>query len=155
MTPVLETILPGSDRKIKVLQERMRPIGSNPQVDCRRCRPLVQTTSRLEQRRPQNIIRSQSAITAHVGLPSPSGRAYDYDWCATKFGDIRAILKTMIDQRPRPAFTPRPVRHEWYIHVEWPDGRFEHIQHFQSESEAQRWIVEKSERWLRLRGFIL
>ena len=72
-----------------------------------------------------------------------------------KFGDLRAILKAMIDQRPRPTFTPRPVRDEWYIHVEWPDGRFEPIQHFQSESEAQHWIVENSERWLRVRGFIL
>jgi hypothetical protein len=72
-----------------------------------------------------------------------------------KRGDIRAILKAMIDQRPWPTFTPRPVRDEWYIHVEWPDGRFEPIQHFQSESEAQHWIVENSERWLRVRGFIL
>ena len=72
-----------------------------------------------------------------------------------KLDDIRAIPKAMTDQRPRPTFTPRPVRDEWYIHVEWPDGRFEPIQHFQSESEAQRWIVENSERWLRVRGFIL
>ena len=65
------------------------------------------------------------------------------------------MLNAMIDQRPWPTFTPRPVRDEWYIHVEWPDGRFEPIQHFQSESEAQNWIAENSERWLRVRGFIL
>ena len=40
----------------------------------------------------------------------------------------------------------------WYIELTWPDGRVEHIDSFQSESEIDDWISRKSDAWLKARG---
>ena len=37
----------------------------------------------------------------------------------------------------------------WYIELTWPDGRVEHIDSFQSESEIDDWISRKSDAWLK------
>jgi hypothetical protein len=37
----------------------------------------------------------------------------------------------------------------WYVHIEWPDGTFEHVGVFHTEAEAIRWIDTKSDMWLK------
>jgi hypothetical protein len=37
----------------------------------------------------------------------------------------------------------------WYVLLEWPNGRVRQVDGFQSELEAESWIKEESEIWLR------
>jgi hypothetical protein len=40
----------------------------------------------------------------------------------------------------------------WFVAATWPDGRFEEIQGFATESEANEWIAKKFQAWLDERG---
>ena len=44
------------------------------------------------------------------------------------------------------------VRHRggdgWYVAVTWPDGRFEEVDGFRSESDANGWVAESFLAWL-------
>jgi hypothetical protein len=46
------------------------------------------------------------------------------------------------DETPR--LEPRPL-----VHVVWPDGSFEQVGTFRTESEAHQWIDEKSDERLK------
>jgi hypothetical protein len=51
--------------------------------------------------------------------------------------------------------TPQPLDagHSWYVRALYPDGSEEHINGFQSESDAKEWIEGSlCKRWLRKRG---
>jgi len=39
----------------------------------------------------------------------------------------------------------------WYVRVSWRYGQVEHVSSFVSEQDAERWIKERSEEWLRNR----
>ena len=47
--------------------------------------------------------------------------------------------------------TPRELkdRSSWYVLLEWPNGRSRQIDGFRSEAEAETWIKEESEIWLK------
>jgi hypothetical protein len=36
----------------------------------------------------------------------------------------------------------------WHVDAEWPNGVTQHVDDFESDSEAQEWIAKKSEAWL-------
>ena len=44
------------------------------------------------------------------------------------------------------------IRHgghdNWYVAATWPDGRFEEIRGFKTESEANEWIAKEFQAWL-------
>jgi hypothetical protein len=44
------------------------------------------------------------------------------------------------------------IRHRdgenWFVAATWPDGRFEEIQGFKTESEANEWIAKEFQAWL-------
>jgi hypothetical protein len=80
-----------------------------------------------------------------------------------KFPDIEADSTCVgLDRRKRgvvanssskPAMKPFCLKDgsAWYIELTWPDGRVEHIDSFQSESEINDWISRKSDAWLKAR----
>jgi hypothetical protein len=55
--------------------------------------------------------------------------------------------------RERPTFTARQTtdRTEFCVLVEWPDGSKARISRFATFADAQRWIEQESDNWLRLR----
>jgi len=48
------------------------------------------------------------------------------------------------------------IRHRdgenWFVAATWPDGRFEEIQGFKTESEANEWIAKEFQAWLDEQG---
>ena len=40
----------------------------------------------------------------------------------------------------------------WFVAATWPDGKFEEIEGFKTESEANEWIAKKFQTWLDERG---
>jgi hypothetical protein len=52
---------------------------------------------------------------------------------------------------PDPVFEVRTLKSAsgWYVRVLWRYGQVEHISGFASPKEAQKWIEEKSQTWLR------
>ena len=54
----------------------------------------------------------------------------------------------------KPTFVARPnpvVGKKWCVELAWPAGGSEHVQDFDTESEAVAWIANKSDAWLRKR----
>jgi hypothetical protein len=45
------------------------------------------------------------------------------------------------------------IRHDmhdrWWVAAKWPDGRTENIKGFKSESEANEWIANELDSWLK------
>ena len=37
---------------------------------------------------------------------------------------------------------------DWFVAATWPDGTFEEIQGFKTESEANEWIAKEFQAWL-------
>jgi hypothetical protein len=58
---------------------------------------------------------------------------------------IEAIVK------PNPIFEARPLKSTpgWFVQVSWRYGLVEHVSGFATDQDAQKWIEEKSEAWLR------
>ncbi len=50
-------------------------------------------------------------------------------------------------------FTSKPLTSgkKWSVELAWPSGLAEHVQDFDSEPEADDWILRMSEHWLRKR----
>ena len=50
-----------------------------------------------------------------------------------------------------PIFEARPLKSAggWFVRVSWRHGQVEHVSGFISAHDAQKWIEEKSEAWLR------
>ena len=44
------------------------------------------------------------------------------------------------------------VRHrdgaDWYVAVTWPSGRFEEVDGFRTESDANGWVAQRFQSWL-------
>ena len=61
----------------------------------------------------------------------------------SKLGE--AILK------PDPIFEPRPLKSTpgLFVQVSWRYGLVGHVSGFATDQDAQKWIEEKSEAWLR------
>jgi hypothetical protein len=57
------------------------------------------------------------------------------------------------EQQCPPTFEARRLKSApgWYVRVSWRYGQVEHVSGFASADEAERWISEKSEGWLRNR----
>jgi hypothetical protein len=57
----------------------------------------------------------------------------------------------MDEPKPDPVIEARQLKTApgWYVRVTWRYGQAEHVSGFASEHEAQNWIKEKSEAWLR------
>jgi hypothetical protein len=57
----------------------------------------------------------------------------------------------MDEVKPDPVFEARRLKSApgWYVWVSWRYGQVEHVSGFASEHDAQQWIEEKSEAWLR------
>jgi hypothetical protein len=57
----------------------------------------------------------------------------------------------MASNEDSPSLEPRPLdgAEGWYVHICWPDGSFEQVGAFRTKSEADQWIVEKSDAWLK------
>jgi hypothetical protein len=55
----------------------------------------------------------------------------------------------MTDWNPNVSFQARRLARApgWYVRVEWPNGRCDHIPGFVTQHEAQRWIDQKGEAW--------
>jgi len=53
----------------------------------------------------------------------------------------------------KPEIRPRELKDGsgWYVLVQWGDRPSEQVGGFQSENEAQKWIIENSAGWLRAR----
>ena len=77
------------------------------------------------------VIWGMRAKFAIHGTRGPAQSHWYYLWLRLLrfYGEFTTCvqLKAKIDQGPRSTFTLRPVRDEWYIHAEWPDGRVEPI----------------------------
>lgn len=59
----------------------------------------------------------------------------------------------MGEAKPDPAFEARRLKSApgWYVRVTWRYGQVGHVSGFASERDAQNWIREKSDAWLRSR----
>jgi hypothetical protein len=53
----------------------------------------------------------------------------------------------------KPEMRPRELKDGsgWYVLVQWADRPSQQVGEFQSEEEAQQWIIENSADWLRTR----
>jgi len=60
----------------------------------------------------------------------------------------------MIEQHPAVTFGVRRLARApgWYVRVEWPSGKRDHIPGFVSRDEALRWIDQNSGAWARDAG---
>ena len=52
-------------------------------------------------------------------------------------------------------FDPRPLKigHEWHVVVTYPSGQQEQITGFKTEADAQNWITNDSQAWLKKRDY--
>ena len=59
----------------------------------------------------------------------------------------------MDEVKADPVFETRRLKSAlgWYVRVSWRYGQVEQVSGFASEQDAQKWIEEKSEAWLRAR----
>jgi len=57
----------------------------------------------------------------------------------------------MDEVKPDPIFEARPLKSAsgWFVRVSWRYGLVEHVSGFATDQDAQKWIEEKSEVWLR------
>jgi hypothetical protein len=57
------------------------------------------------------------------------------------------------DSRDHPTFEARQLKsvRGWYVRVSWQYGQMEHVGGFASEQDADSWIKEKAQEWLRNR----
>jgi len=64
-----------------------------------------------------------------------------------------ARLPALGEAKCPPTFQVRQLKSAagWYVRVSWRYGEVEHVSGFASADEAERWIDEKSEAWLRNR----
>jgi hypothetical protein len=64
-----------------------------------------------------------------------------------------AIFHGMTIPAKKPEMRPRELRDAsgWYVLVQWPDRPSEQVGGFRSEDEAQQWIDQDSDNWLRKR----
>jgi hypothetical protein len=51
---------------------------------------------------------------------------------------------------PKPIMTPHALGFfsEWYVLVEWPNGRKQKVNGFKNEAHARGWIEQESAAWI-------
>ena len=47
---------------------------------------------------------------------------------------------------------PSPAGEGWRVFIQWVSGRMQYVSGFESLQEAEKWITNESEGWLRLVG---
>jgi len=47
---------------------------------------------------------------------------------------------------------PSPAGEGWRVFIQWVGGRMQYVSGFESLQEAEKWITNESEGWLRLVG---
>jgi len=47
---------------------------------------------------------------------------------------------------------PSPTGDGWRVFIQWVSGRMQYVSGFESLQEAEKWITNESEGWLRLVG---
>jgi hypothetical protein len=47
---------------------------------------------------------------------------------------------------------PSPAGEGWRVFIQWVSGRMQYVSGFESLQEAEKWIANESEGWLRLVG---
>jgi len=47
---------------------------------------------------------------------------------------------------------PTPTGDGWRVFIQWVSGRMQYVSGFESLQEAEKWITNESEGWLRLVG---
>ena len=47
---------------------------------------------------------------------------------------------------------PSPTGDGWRVFIQWVSGRMQYVSGFESRQEAEKWITNESEGWLRLVG---
>ena len=47
---------------------------------------------------------------------------------------------------------PSPTGDGWRVFIQWVNGRMQYVSGFESLQEAEKWITNESEGWLRLVG---
>jgi len=62
-------------------------------------------------------------------------------------------IRRIEENRFTPTFEARRLKSApgWYVWISWRHGQVEHVSGFASGQDAQKWIEEKSEAWLRSR----
>ena len=65
----------------------------------------------------------------------------------------RRAIGRMAEAGLPPTFEARPLKSAsgWYVRVSWRYGQVEDVIGFIAEHDAERWINEKSQEWLRNR----
>ena len=58
--------------------------------------------------------------------------------------------KPKTESKAKPIFTPRELKDwsGWFVVVQWPNGREQHVNGFGSEAAAISWIADESAAWL-------
>jgi hypothetical protein len=65
----------------------------------------------------------------------------------------RRATGPIVEARLPPTFEARPLKSApgWYVRVSWRYGQVDDVIGFMAEHEAERWISERSQEWLRNR----